>query len=217
MTKNAVAITPLFLYNSFRYFNKRAAYVAELFLQLRKAYPHSVSEEFQLSQNNQCSKTKLSGHDAFDESLRCYFFIQAHHGDVRRPIIVIKFLISRRKASVKGVPVVDTHKCTAWTVRIFPVPPRSLFPEERLAPSRNAVRFCSTSRIAKELHGYIKYNETTDHADSDALPPSPMYNGAVLDDILYVVGFNFLLCSDTLFFFQDACLVGAIALYFNKV
>lgn len=172
---------------NYRYFNKRSAYIAEVYRQLRDLYPYCRAEE-DVKNGSDNSKNKKRK-EKNESEIRPYFFLQGWQGDVRRPIIVIKSLIrknseptsedSRTGVPKSDVPTEQTHKMTSWTIRIFPVPPPNTFPEHRLSPFRNNVRFCSTSGTPDFLREEFAKQ---DHAEG-VLPATPMYNGAILEDM----------------------------------
>lgn len=178
---------------NYRYFDKRSAYVAELYKQLRDAHPYTKTEEIggckgkdvpKRRVTRSANKAKSANHlpgDIDEGGIRPYFFLQAWQGDLRRPIIVVKCLIPRNpdwKQSV-SVPTEETHRLTSWTIRIFPVPAANTFRENRLTPCSNCVRFCTTSATPAHLVDELEKHE---HAENQ-LPPTPMYNGALLEDI----------------------------------
>lgn len=172
-------------HRNYRYFNKRSAYVAEMYRQLRRLHPHCEKEENKQSLADRTQSAKKNEVGLVFESelqqFRPYFFLQAWQGDIRRPIIVIKCLIPKGGDLEQNVPIEKQYKMTSWTIRIFPVPPPKTFPERRLGAIKNSVRFCTTSATPDFL---VEEFEKQKHAE-ECLPPTPMYNGAILDDIRY--------------------------------
>jgi hypothetical protein len=164
-----------------------------MFLQLRKNFHYTIQEETNCKINEdttEADKTCTSP-EPLAQSWRPYFFIQAYKGSPFQPIILVRFL-SKCNTSNSSEHSRNQYKMTPWIFRIFAVPPKHLFSLERLSPEKNCVRFVSTSQTPQALESfYSSFSINKSNTQVSRLPPTPMYNGAIMQDILYVLCVNF--------------------------
>ena len=111
----------------------------------------------------------------------------AWHGDPRKPIIIMTVTPPQDHPSARRF-----HN---WRVRLFPVVSDDTFREARLAPNWNSVREPTTtsSMLALEEYrrsvqmgggvGVGKSRAQEVEREGLALPPTPAYNAAVLEDM----------------------------------
>ncbi|KAJ2556923.1 U3 snoRNP protein [Coemansia sp. RSA 1933] len=132
---------------NYRYFYKRAFYVAVLLAGLQQS---GLRDVFEME-------------------------IEHMHGDRRLPIIAMR--------PQKGVKHLAKLGCV---VRVLPSIAHDTLPLKRLAPGRNHVR---PSHVAPETAG----GDADDAGDGgDQLPPTPLYNSAVLGDALFLTHMKYL-------------------------
>ncbi|KAJ1733229.1 U3 snoRNP protein [Coemansia sp. Benny D160-2] len=138
---------------NYRYFYKRAFYVAVLFIGLKQS---------------------AALRDAFDINIECM------HGDQRLPIIAMRPL--------KGVKSLDSLP-GGVVVRILPSIAHDTLPLKRLAPDRNHVR---PSHIDPAAAGATESGDDPSSSGSSSLPPTPLYNSALLGDALFLTHMKYL-------------------------
>ncbi|CBZ49779.1 hypothetical protein NCLIV_002670 [Neospora caninum Liverpool] len=172
-------------YLNYRYLAKRSAYLEQLYVHLRA----SLAAHFP----SPCSSHKS---DACPEAARRFrqlapfclprVAVQLWQGDSAKPILIIAFaptssLASRDKnaAQTQRLQSCSRTDLSAWTVRLLFTPPSAspLFKEHLLAPARNCVR-SPTWCLADEGPSSSPAAET-----DGLLPPTPYYNGLVLEDL----------------------------------
>ncbi|KAJ3123065.1 hypothetical protein HK098_002248 [Nowakowskiella sp. JEL0407] len=115
-----------------------------------------------------------------DSKLNVDVEFQAFQGDLRKSVIVLHS---------KGDGGATDFSKSGFRIRLLPAVSPSIFPTNRLAPSKNNIR-------------------TSDPAKNATLPPTPVYNTLILQDMCFVPHLNYLhsqLSNSTEF--RDACII----------
>lgn len=161
----------------FRYLAKRAAYVDAIDAQLKEALASALLEgSWQWAQ---LCKGRL----------RVESEVIPWRYDGVKPLISLRFLGARGTASAGCVEDSKLDKATdralrqllLWEIRLFPSCSPNVFKEKLLGPQANAVRRRTTA--SRNANGSSTTAETIlTAAEVRMLPPTPYYNGLVLED-----------------------------------
>ncbi|KEP62510.1 UNVERIFIED_CONTAM: hypothetical protein HHA_207720 [Hammondia hammondi] len=168
-------------YLNYRYLAKRSAYVERLYRHVRASlsahFPSSLSHKSAAACPETARRVGLLAPFSVPRVA-----LQLWQGEAAKPILVIGFA-SRGSPSREDASAPQTPKrmqssppdLSAWTVRLLFTPASPLFKEHLLAPTRNCVRaptFCLRDE-----------GVSAGQEQSEGLPPTPYYNGLVLEDL----------------------------------
>eukprot|EP00923_Selenidium_pygospionis_P029503 GHVN01052609.1.p1 GENE.GHVN01052609.1~~GHVN01052609.1.p1 ORF type:complete len:659 (+),score=80.38 GHVN01052609.1:271-1977(+) len=152
-------------YLDFAYSDKRAAFVGEMYRVLKNdshleaPQPDAPAKKHRKAQEGHQGNAK-SKETTTSSKLGADVFLSTWEGDKNKPFIVLQ---------LKDTAGVSSR----WSVRILPVIRQECFPLGALGPSRN----CQRESVDD------KPKDAVSRQQRDKLPPTPMYNGSILEDI----------------------------------